>query len=48
VKLATDVRGGGLYLGGATDPTYARIGAEGAEAELFLQNKDGRQRKIQP
>jgi hypothetical protein len=48
VKLATDVRGGGLYLGGAADPTYARIGAEGAESELFLQNKDGRQRKIQP
>src|SRR4051794_40272192 len=26
VKLATDVRGGGLYLGGEADPTYARIG----------------------
>jgi hypothetical protein len=48
VKLATDVRGGGLYLGGAADPTYARIGAAGAEPELFLQNKDGKQRKIQP
>ena len=48
VKLATDVRGGGLYLGGAADPTYARIGATGAESELFLQNKDGEQRTIQP
>jgi hypothetical protein len=48
VKLATDVRGGGLYLGGAADPTYARIGASGAEPELFLQNKDGKQWKIQP
>src|SRR5438046_2342408 len=48
VKLATDVRGGVLYLGGAADPTSARIGADGAEAELFLQNKDGKQRKIQP
>jgi hypothetical protein len=48
VKLATDVRGGGLYLGGAADPTYARIGGDGGEPELFLQNKDGRQRKIQP
>jgi hypothetical protein len=48
VKLATDVRGGGLYLGGAADPTYARIGSDGAEPELFLQNKDGKQRKIQP
>ena len=48
VKLATDVRGGGLYLGGAADPTYARIGADGGEPEFFLQNKDGRPRKIQP
>jgi hypothetical protein len=48
VKLATDVRGGGLYLGGAADPTYARIGAQGAESELFLQNKDSKQKKIQP
>jgi hypothetical protein len=48
VKLATDVRGGGLVLGGAADPTYARIGANGAEPELFLQDKDGKQRKIQP
>ena len=48
VKLSTDVRGGGLYLGGAADPTYARIGADGGEPEFFLQNKDGRPRKIQP
>jgi hypothetical protein len=48
VKLATDVRGGGLYLGGMADPTYARLGADGAEPELFLLNKDGKQRKIQP
>src|SRR3954453_13787927 len=31
VKLAADVRGGGLYLGGAEDPTMARLVAEGAE-----------------
>jgi hypothetical protein len=48
VKLATDVRGGGLYLGGAADPTYARIGATGAEPEVFLQDKDGKQRTIRP
>ena len=48
VKLATDVRGGGLYLGGAADPTYARIGANGAEPEVFLQDKDGKRRTIQP
>jgi hypothetical protein len=48
VKLATDVRGGGLYLGGAADPTYVRIGAAGSEPELFLQDRDGRQRTIRP
>lgn len=48
VKLSTDVRGGGLYLGGSEDPTYARIWGNGAEPELFLQNKDGKNRKIQP
>jgi hypothetical protein len=48
VKLSTDVRGGGLYLGGAADPTYARIRGNGTEAELFLQNHDGKQRTIQP
>jgi hypothetical protein len=34
VKLATDVRGGGLYLGGAEDPTMVQLGAEGTEARL--------------
>ena len=29
VKLATDVRGGGLYLGGAEDPTMVQLGAQG-------------------
>src|SRR3954454_15812575 len=40
VKLATDVRGGGLYLGGAEDPTMVRLGADGGEVELKLVNKD--------
>src|SRR6516162_7665184 len=44
VKLATDVRGGGLFLGGASDPTSARIGANGGESVLLLQNEDGTQR----
>ena len=41
VKLATDVRGGGLYLGSAADPTSARIGAAGREPEVFLRIKEG-------
>ena len=48
VKLATDVRGGGLYLGGAEDPTMARLGAEGAEARLELVNKDRQEKVIRP
>src|SRR3954453_7499099 len=48
VKLATDVRGGGLYLGGAEDPTMVQLGAEGTEARLKLLNKDRQEKKIQP
>ena len=48
VKLATDVRGGGLYLGGPEDPTMARLGADGAEARLELVNKDRREKVIRP
>ena len=44
VKLATDVRGGGLYLGGAEDPTMVKLGADGAEgrAEAREQGSDRR------
>jgi hypothetical protein len=48
VKLATDVRGGGLYLGGSEDPTMARLGADGAEAHLELVNKDRHEKVIRP
>ena len=48
VKLATDVRGGGLYLGGAEDPTMARLGADGAEVRLELVNKDRQEKVIRP
>ena len=48
VKLATDVRGGGLYLGGAEDPTMARLGADGAKAYLELVNKDRKAKVIRP
>src|SRR3954464_7223786 len=48
VKLATDVRGGGLYLGGAEDPTMARLGAQGAEAHLELVNKDRQEKVLRP
>jgi hypothetical protein len=48
VKLATDLRGGGLYLGGAEDPTMTRLGADGAEAYLELVNNDGQKKVIRP
>ena len=48
VKLATDVRGGGLYLGGAQDPTMVQLGAQVAEAQLKLVNKDRREKVIRP
>ena len=48
VKLATDVRGGGLYLGGAEDPTMVQLGAQVAEARLKLVNKDGQEKVVSP
>lgn len=48
VKLAVDVRGGGLYLGGAEDPTMARLAGDGAEARLELVNKDRQEKVIRP
>ena len=48
VKLASDVRGGGLYLGGAEDPTMARLAAQGAGVELKLVNKDQQEKVVRP
>lgn len=48
VKLATDVRGGGLYLGGAEDPTMVQLAGEGAGAHLRLVNKDRQEKVIRP
>jgi hypothetical protein len=48
VKLATDVRGGGLYLGGAEDPTMAWLAGDGPEARLELVNKDRQAKVIRP
>jgi hypothetical protein len=48
VKLATDLRGGGLYLGGPEDPTMTRLGADGAKAYLDPVNKDRQAKVIRP
>ncbi|MGE3821234.1 MAG: hypothetical protein AB7I30_17610 [Isosphaeraceae bacterium] len=41
VKLTASVRGAALGLGGESDPTYARIAADGAETHLSLKNRKG-------
>jgi hypothetical protein len=48
VKLACSVQGAGLYVGGDSDPTYARIAADGASSSVKLINKDGQQKLIEP
>src|SRR4051794_30697537 len=48
VKMTTDVRGGGLYLGGAQDPTMVQLAAQEAEAQLKLVNEDRQERVIRP
>ena len=48
VKLGVSEQGGGLGLGGESDPTYVLLKAEGADTSLKLTNKDGRQQLIKP
>ena len=48
VKLTASVLGAGLGLGGESDPTYARLAAEGAETQLKLTNKDRQEKLLRP
>jgi hypothetical protein len=48
VKIHASEEGGGVGLGGASDPTYASIGAKGATTSLKLTNEDGRQQVVTP
>ena len=48
VKLGASVQGAGLGLGGASDPTYVSLVAEGSETSLKFTNKNGRQQVIKP
>src|SRR5262245_9604802 len=48
VKIQANLDGGGLGLGGESDPTYARLGAQGTKTTLTLTNKDGRTRELTP
>jgi hypothetical protein len=48
VKLSCSVHGAGLYVGGESDPTYARIMSDLGVSAINLINKDGQQKVIQP
>jgi hypothetical protein len=48
VKIQATVEGGGVGLGGASDPTYVRLGAKGDKTMLSLTDRDGRTREIAP
>jgi hypothetical protein len=48
VKLFCSAQGAGLFVGGDSDPTYARIASDGASSSVKLINKDGQQKLIEP
>ena len=48
VKLGASKDGAGLGLGGADDPTYVQILAQGSSTSVKLTNKDGREQVIKP
>jgi hypothetical protein len=48
VKLGASQMGGGLVIGGESNPTYVQVLAEGGESSVKLLNKDGVERLIKP
>jgi hypothetical protein len=48
IKLGASVEGGFLGVGGAKDPTYIQIIADGDETFVRLKNRDQRQRLLKP
>ena len=48
VKLGASQMGGGLVIGGESNPTYVQVLAEGGESTLKLVNKGGVERLIKP
>ena len=48
VKLGASKQGSGLLIGGASDPTYVQVIADGGESALKLINADGLERSIKP
>ena len=48
VKLSTSSEGAGLVVGGASDPSYIQVLAEGGKTTLKLIDKDSAERVIRP
>lgn len=48
VKLSASNEGAALGLGGASNPTYIQVIADGDETFLNMTNKDGKQQRLQP
>jgi hypothetical protein len=48
VKIGATERGAGLLVGGASDPTYVQVLAEGPGTSMKLSNGDGREQLIKP
>jgi hypothetical protein len=46
VKLGASKSGGGLVIGGESNPTYVQVLAEGGESTVKLVSKDGIERVI--
>jgi hypothetical protein len=48
VKLWSSDQGAGLMVGGAKDPTYARIMSDLGSSTVLLKDKEGREKLITP
>ncbi len=48
VKLSASEEGAGLGLGGASNPTYIQLIAQGDETYVHMTNRDGQKRTLKP
>ena len=48
IKIDAQDIGGGVMVGGESNPTYASLSARGASTSLKMINKDGQQQTLKP
>jgi hypothetical protein len=48
IKIDASETGGGVMVGGESDPTYASLSARGANTSLKMINKDSREQTFKP